>query len=99
VQATLAQQAKRERRRVQEGKAKQRERMRLQMDVPNDTGAFITEDDLFRLRTLRTRQVWPRSPPHARCGKCIHAASVRVVVCADGEATSPCSIGSVRTRM
>ena len=78
MQDDLARKSKREKRRALLEKAKQRERMRLEMNVPNDTGNYISEEGLFSIRTLRTHAVreWA---PHA--GRALDQAPVHVVGC------------------
>ena len=57
LQNDLARKSKREKRRALLEKAKQRERMRLEMDVPNDTANYISEEGLFSIRTIKSQAV------------------------------------------
>ena len=81
LQDELARKTKRDKRKAQETKAKQRERMRLQMDVPNDTGSFATDESLFSMRSIRSTTVR---------GRAVRASTDGSTACARADADAGC---------
>ena len=74
LQNDLARKSKREKRRALLEKAKQRERMRLEMDVPNDTANYISEEGLFSIRTIKSQAVRYPLALGSSLGGCVSAA-------------------------